>query len=367
LFGGYRLLDWSRDIDGEATFIKGVSGAAVSTKTGSDLIIEGLTITGPDLAGSMGVVTHGNSILSRNSIHGGAVLADSTTLIGLHIIGDSTELRRNTIGGGTVTGSSSSAIGVKHSAGLLIASGNTIDGGTVSGSNGQSIGLHVAGGVDDSVISANTINGGSAKWATAVKLYGPGYLVNNFISTGDADNAGWGVGISGSPAAVLINNTLSGGPGTLFYALVIEEDTYATLVNNILGGDDTSLASEAYGIFIDDFTGNVKMAANDIWLSNPTCLLATATTDVDECLTTVADINACDWSGCYTSASNISADPMFVSRVGGDFHIISSSSCVDGGVDPSQWDTRSLDNKDFDGNIRPQMSTWDIGADEYVP
>jgi PKD repeat protein len=53
-------------------------------------------------------------------------------------------------------------------------------------------------------------------------------------------------------------------------------------------------------------------------------------------------------------------DPKFVSPSNGNFHIQSSSPCVNAGASLSQV------TDDFDGNSRPQGSSWDTGAFEYI-
>ena len=64
--------------------------------------------------------------------------------------------------------------------------------------------------------------------------------------------------------------------------------------------------------------------------------------------------NPPDWDGLA-----IVTDPKFV-NISGDFHIQSSSSARDSGY------AVALVQKDFDGNVRPAGSAYDIGAYEYV-
>jgi len=54
---------------------------------------------------------------------------------------------------------------------------------------------------------------------------------------------------------------------------------------------------------------------------------------------------------------NIDEDPRFVG--GGDYHLTSSSPCIDAGTDAGVC-------KDMDGECRPQGAGFDMGADEYI-
>jgi hypothetical protein len=68
-------------------------------------------------------------------------------------------------------------------------------------------------------------------------------------------------------------------------------------------------------------------------------------------------------SGSGTLQNTITADPQFVnyqSNGSGDYHLKSTSPAIDAGV------ALGAPGFDFEGNIRPQGSTYDIGAYEYL-
>ena len=72
-------------------------------------------------------------------------------------------------------------------------------------------------------------------------------------------------------------------------------------------------------------------------------------------------VNHCDIQEGYPGNGNINADPLFVDPVNGNLHLQSGSPCIDAGT------SEGAPNYDIDGDVRPQGSGYDIGADEFVP
>ncbi len=72
--------------------------------------------------------------------------------------------------------------------------------------------------------------------------------------------------------------------------------------------------------------------------------------------------NATDYvNEASASATDISADPLFLDAGEGDYHLSAASPAIDAGVDP---DIYAL--TDFDGEGRPQGAGYDIGYDEFA-
>ena len=67
-------------------------------------------------------------------------------------------------------------------------------------------------------------------------------------------------------------------------------------------------------------------------------------------------------SAAPTGSNNVlGADPQFVNKAAGDFHLMATSPAIDT-ADPS-----ATEATDFDGTARPQGAKRDIGAFEYKP
>jgi parallel beta-helix repeat protein len=66
-----------------------------------------------------------------------------------------------------------------------------------------------------------------------------------------------------------------------------------------------------------------------------------------------------EWQAAGKEQHGVLGDPQFINPGNADFHLRSNSPAIDAGVDVGVTD-------DFDGNVRPQGPTPDIGAFEYV-
>ena len=110
--------------------------------------------------------------------------------------------------------------------------------------------------------------------------------------------------------------------------------------NNIIVGNT---ASTGGGIWSDG-TSSPTIDYNDVWNNSPN-----------------------DYSGCSAGPHDISHDPLFVNRAMGDYHVQSSSPCIDTGTNVG------APTEDIEGNPRPidgngdGSATTDMGAYEYVP
>jgi hypothetical protein len=134
---------------------------------------------------------------------------------------------------------------------------------------------------------------------------------------------------------------ISGGPGEAFGLYIFGGEPI--IVNNIVANPQIShqmaIMVNAYGIYSPDSV-TLALDYNDVygWFEN--------------------------YHNLAPGGNDISADPLFVDAVKGDYHITSSSPAKDKGLGSSSG--FSLPTDDIDGDSRPQDDGYDIGADEYT-
>jgi uncharacterized repeat protein (TIGR01451 family) len=158
-------------------------------------------------------------------------------------------------------------------------------------------------------------------------------LINNIVADNRAYSLGAGVSIhSASPH--LLHNTIArnGGSGS-GGVYVAGEFSLVTL-------DNTILAGHSVGIYVA--YGNTARLEGTLWGSG-------------------AWANGTDRAGSGISHSgDRTGDPAFVDPNNGDYHIGLGSAAIDAGVDAGV-------STDIDGDLRPALGDFDIGADEFYP
>ncbi len=74
------------------------------------------------------------------------------------------------------------------------------------------------------------------------------------------------------------------------------------------------------------------------------------------------EVSYCDIKGAFSGIGNIDADPCFVDSVGGDYHLLPSSPCINAGDSQYILNERIVD---IDGDDRRIFDRTDMGADEF--
>jgi hypothetical protein len=253
---------------------------------------------------------------------------------------------------------------------------NTVRGLTGQGSGGTPVGIFVNlsenGNIYNNRVSdvkqVNLINapqGGLCSFATGVNLNSAGFnrVANNFIwdvaATGDCPNGGFavrGLMIGGGDYDVFnnsINMNTNTGKGHYSTALYLNGGGFATVHNNILANPSTSGQRVSIVAFPDTFSGDLNY--NNYYSSQSVGYFCGVIVRAKDCFRKTLT----NWRAAVgQDANSVSLIPGFVSAT--DLHLLGSSQMINRGRDiPTVLD-------DIDGQPRGS-STWDIGADEYVP
>ena len=219
-----------------------------------------------------------------------------------------------------ITGNSATnGAGAYFRGSIALISGNTIVGNVASGNGGgvySTIGQ--MSNMWNNTISANQASSGGGVYCDSTVT-----VAGNTITGNSATVSGGGVFCSSGPK--LYNNTISGnsagGEGGAVYGGT------GALVNNIMAFNTPGLYRGVRGI----------------WHGN--CVYGNS---------------AYDYKGISAGPDDILADPRFVNTAGGDYHLRSTSPCVNAG-----WASATgIPAMDMDGEARLN-GVVDIGADEY--
>ncbi|HEY3411911.1 MAG TPA: right-handed parallel beta-helix repeat-containing protein [Armatimonadota bacterium] len=227
-----------------------------------------------------------------------------------------------------------------------INSAAVIEANTVTGNKRTSFSTTLGGGIYCTgaaapTIRRNRISGNSASSGGGIYIANPALVANNIV-TGNTATTGGGVtvysqAVQPGPLPVIRNNTIVGnsaGSGSAGGLLV----SSATVVveNNIFAW------GTGYGVALSGIKP-VATVRNNLVYGN----------------------SAADFSGFPSPAplgrdGNFKADPLFIDRAGGDYHLQAASPALDGGADGGI----TPGDVDFDGQPRLRGLHVDIGAYE---
>jgi uncharacterized repeat protein (TIGR01451 family) len=132
-----------------------------------------------------------------------------------------------------------------------------------------------------------------------------------------------------SSSAALFHNTIADNINS--EAICVGERSTLVMSNTVIAGHNVGIyATDSAGIWAD----------HTLWWNNTT---PTATVS----------------SAIVTTTNDLYGDPAFVDPTSHDYHLGGNSAAIDAGIDVGI-------NTDIDGEARPQISGYDIGADEFV-
>lgn len=280
--------------------------------------------------------------------------ASTTTIRGdgahfvVSVVGGTDNTTGIVIDGFTITGGSATVGG-----GICLDSGPspTISNNIITGNSADFGGGILCEGGSANIINNTIINNQGSKAGGAVyTCYGATPIIGNNTITGNSAPKGAGICVDGAPSApnnggtpYIINNVITGndadnGGGIYSYAA-----TPSIFHNTIVGNSAVQLGG---GIYCDLSTPAIRSCI--VWANGDDLYLV-------GCTVSFSDIEDGDFG-----PGNISADPMFVNAANEDYHLLSSSPCIDTAASAG-----ILLKVDKDLNPRPQGAGYDMGAYEH--
>jgi hypothetical protein len=211
-------------------------------------------------------------------------------------------------------------------------------------------------GSPDALVEANTIRRNVATFGAGVNLQScvTARVVNNLIT----DNLAWDSSASGG-----------GMGGGLYCIRNVNAGGNTVIANNTFVGNNapaTVLGHQGGGIAVTLFT-NGLILANNLVASNSSGIWRDWRTSFEPVLHHNCVINSnANYLNLSAGTGDIQADPQFVNRDAGDFHLMAASPCIDAGTNycapATDYDGA---NRPLDGNANGSAA-WDIGAFEFV-
>ena len=176
--------------------------------------------------------------------------------------------------------------------------------------------------IENCVISGNE----AAVESGGIDIYFDSYPeITNCVISDNTALSGGGLTAVVDSSAEISHSTIAGNTSTLFGgAMTIVWFSNVVITNSIVWGNTSATGP---GIHLHNTTSEPAITYSDI-------------------------------QGGWPGEGNIEADPLFTG--GGDYHLTEGSPAIDTA-------TASAVTNDIDGDLRPQDSGYDMGADEYTP
>ena len=325
--GGYTTTNWTTpDPAANLTSLDAQGGGRVLVIRGAGPTIAGFTITGGsgDYSGGGINVENASPVIRDNQIKWNSAKGDGG---GIFVNRGAAQILHNRIFSNTATWAG--GLRIINDADVTIIANQIIS--NVAQISGGGIELDCCGSTTPLIAQNFIVNNngglqGGGVWVMSTQAK----LVNNIIADNQA-NYGASIYLDGSAyypvSATILHNTLVGGPAG-GEAVWVSDYVTATLVNNIV-------------------------VSHTVGITNTAPISSTVSGDH-----TLFNANGTDYGSGVSSANEVHGNPAFVNPGEGDYHIGPGSAAIDVGMSAKVYN-------DIDGDIRPQGSGYDIGADEF--
>jgi hypothetical protein len=312
-------------------------------RSSGEAVTDGLTITGGSAGYGGGIYVYGASPAIRNCTVTGNVAQSGGG--GMHIVSGAPLIESTVVSGNTSVAGWAGGVLVGQASPTISAS--LITDNVASGSGG---GLVMWRALQPTLI-ATTVANNTASAGGGI-LLGNGSVLRVYDSRIDGNTAGQMAGmwvdyhntLVMTNTFVVNNHAVAGGPGAMSFSR-----SSGRLVNVTIAGNSAS--DGPGGIAFDTSQpGENLVILNSILAFNGADDLSCSS---DTCSVTYSDVQE-DIAG----SGNISADPRFVDRAKGDYHLRGDSPAIDAGT------SEGAPAADFEGDPRP-VGGVDMGADEF--
>ncbi len=207
---------------------------------------------------------------------------------------------------------------------------------------------------NNTIYNNNSSNcGGGIHWE-----HGTPSISSNIIKSNYAPNGGGGIYLRSCTSGLITGNVISGNNGNAYGGGIYVSSAMVYMINNTIlrniaysGGGIQYYGNSTAGKLIDNI---VAFNSSGVYIESGTLTVS------NNCAYGNIAYNYNGITDPMGTNVNISVDPMFTRVKYGDFHIQTTSPCIDAGDDTS---IQAL-SEDIDGQSRIQGAHVDIGADE---
>lgn len=338
-------------------------GAGLYNESGSPMILDN-AFTGNGLHGHYtfggGLYNKSGSPLIEHNAFSGNVAGYRTSGGGLYNESGAPTVARNAFadnyaeqdGGGLLNESGSPLIG-NNSFVTNTASGRTYSGhgGGLSSRAGSPL-------IEGNLFAGNEVGGiYGAGYGGGLFSSGPSVTIRSNVFRGNSSH-GHGGGLHNSgPDAKIQNNVFSGNAA--YYGGGVSNEWFDALIeNNTLKGNQAAYTGGGF----ENLSGNPQIR-NNVFASNSAqsgggLYVGGGSPSAD--YNNVWNNSGGAYVGIAEGPHDLAADPLFMDAAANDYHLAAGSPCIDAG-DPDHFPAT-----DFEGDVRPQGTGPDIGADEYA-